>query len=311
MGFFSTVLMLTIVRDLFLFSCWAISIVSDVTAISNGLRNSTALAVPFVALAFTLLGFYFARRRATVKTIDIPIAKLDTGLEGFTIVQISDIHVGPTIKRRYVEKIVSAVNDLHPDLIALTGDLVDGSVEELAKDVRPIGQLSARHGTFFVTGNHEYYSGADSWIDEVRRLGLKVLMNQHVVIDHNGTRALVAGVTDFEAGSFDKAHESDPEKAIRGAPRDIAFRLLLAHQPRSATAAVKAGFTLQLSGHTHGGQFLPWHLLIRLQQPVVYGLAKLDDLWVYTSRGTGYWGPPIRLGAPSEITRLRLIGVPA
>jgi uncharacterized protein len=159
-----------------------------------------------------------------------------------------------------------------------------------------------------VTGNHEYYAGADKWVAEFRRLGLTVLLNEHVVVDHDGARAVIAGVTDYGAGSFDPAHKSDPAKAILGAPADIAFRLLLAHQPRSAPAASKAGFTLQLSGHTHGGQFLPWNFFVRLQQPFVAGLEKLNDLWVYTSRGTGYWGPPIRIAAPSEITRLRLLG---
>jgi predicted MPP superfamily phosphohydrolase len=307
MGFFSTLLMLTIARDLVLLTLWIIAAISNISGVAEAVRSSTALAVPLIALMLTALGFYFARRSAAVKTVDIPIVDLSAGLQGFTIVQISDIHVGPTIKRRYVEKIVRTVNDLRPDLIALTGDLVDGSVAELAHDVGPISELSARHGAFFVTGNHEYYSGADPWVDEVRRLGLRVLMNQHVVVDHNGARAVIAGVTDYGAGSFDQAHESDPAKAMAGAPRDVAFRLLLAHQPRSATAASKAGFTLQLSGHTHGGQFLPWNFFIRLQQPFVHGLAKLNDLWVYTSRGTGYWGPPIRLGAPSEITRLRLV----
>jgi len=158
-----------------------------------------------------------------------------------------------------------------------------------------------------VTGNHEYYSGADKWVAEFRRLGLTVLMNQHVVLDHDGARAVVAGVTDYNAGSFDPSHKSDPAAALRGAPDDAKVRLLLAHQPRSAAAAAEAGFTLQLSGHTHGGQFLPWNFFVRLQQPFVSGLDRLDGLWIYTSRGTGYWGPPKRLGAPSEITRVRLV----
>ena len=170
----------------------------------------------------------------------------------------------------------------------------------------PTHQLSER-GTFFVTGNHEYYSGAAAWVAELRRLGVQVLMNEHVVLRH-GTAALVlGGVTECNAQHYDPAQRSDPAAALAGAPASAGARVLLAHQPRSADAAERAGFQLQLSGHTHGGQFLPWNLFVRLQQPFTAGLHRLRSLWVYTSRGTGYWGPPKRLGAPSEITRLRLV----
>ncbi len=311
MGFFSSLLVLTALRDLLLLLLHVVNgLPGGATMPKADFPAISALFVPLLAILLTLLGVYNARRNAPVKIIDIPIAGLAAALNGFRIVQISDIHVGPTIKRDYVEKIVSTVNGLNADLIAVTGDVVDGSVPQLEADTQPLSGLSARHGTFFVTGNHEYYAGADTWIVEFRRLGFKVLMNEHVVVDHDGARAIVAGVTDYSGGSFDPAHASDPEKAMRGAPSDILFRLLLAHQPRTALAASEAGFTLQLSGHTHGGQFLPWQFFIRLQQPFVHGLAKLNDLWVYTSRGTGYWGPPIRLAAPSEVTLLRLVAQP-
>ncbi|HEX3141098.1 MAG TPA: metallophosphoesterase, partial [Rhizobacter sp.] len=139
-----------------------------------------------------------------------------------------------------------------------------------------------------------------------RRLGVHVLMNEHTVLQHGAAPLVVAGVADFSAHHFDPTHRSDPQAAIAGAPAGAA-RVLLAHQPRSAEAAERAGFQLQLSGHTHGGQFFPWNLFVPLQQPFTAGLHKLKSLWVYTSRGTGYWGPPKRLGAPSEITRLRLV----
>jgi hypothetical protein len=135
---------------------------------------------------------------------------------------------------------------------------------------------------------------------------LRVLLNEHVVLERNGAPFIIAGVTDYSAGQFDEAHRSDPAAALADAPNDVQLKVLLAHQPRTAPAAADAGYTLQLSGHTHGGQFFPWNFFVRLQQPFTAGLAKLDSLWVYTSRGTGYWGPPKRLGAPSEITRLRL-----
>jgi len=199
------------------------------------------------------------------------------------------------------------VNALRADVIAVTGDLVDGSVRELSSHTQPLSRLNARHGAFFVTGNHEYYSGAGAWTAEVTRLGLRVLTNEHVVLQHDGAALLLAGVSDYGSHHFDPAQRSDPAAAIAGAPAQASPRILLAHQPRSATAASAAGFDLQISGHTHGGQFWPWNLFVRLQQPFTAGLHRLNDLWIYISRGTGYWGPPNRFGVPSEITRLRLV----
>jgi hypothetical protein len=158
-----------------------------------------------------------------------------------------------------------------------------------------------------VTGNHEYYAGAGPWIAEFRRLGLNVLLNEHAVLTHDGAPLVIAGVTDFSSHHFNPQQRSDPAAALAGAPANAGARILLAHQPRSASAAATAGYDLQLSGHTHGGQFWPWNLFVRFQQPFTAGLHKLNQLWVYVSRGTGYWGPPNRFGAPSEITRLRLV----
>jgi predicted MPP superfamily phosphohydrolase len=306
-GSFSSLFVLTVVRDVGLLAGSAMSGSIVAAASLAGFRSDSALAVPILAALFTLVGFVNARRRARVRRVDVPIADLPAALHGFSIAQISDIHVGATIKRDYLNGIVDAVNDLGADMIAVTGDLVDGSVAQLAPHTEPLSRLSARHGAFFVTGNHEYYSGAHAWVSEVRRLGLSVLMNEHVVLQHEGAAVVVAGVTDYSAGHFDPAHRSDPAAAIAGAPSDAGVRLLLAHQPRSAFAAAPAGFDLQLSGHTHGGQFFPWIFLVRLQQPFTAGLHRLGKLWVYISRGTGYWGPPKRLGAPSEITYLRLV----
>jgi predicted MPP superfamily phosphohydrolase len=237
----------------------------------------------------------------------VPINNLPAALAGFQLVQISDIHIGPTIRGDYLRRIVSAVNRLRPDMVAITGDLVDGSVSELGPHVAPLAELVSRHGSYFVTGNHEYYSGAHSWIAELRRLGVTVLMNDHVVLRHDGALAVVGGVTDYNAAHFDPTHRSNPLAAIAGAPSDAGVKILLAHQPRSAPAAADAGFDLQLSGHTHGGQFMPWNFFVKLQQPFVAGLHRLRQLWVYTSRGTGYWGPPKRFGAPSEITLITLV----
>jgi uncharacterized protein len=307
MGSFSSLLVLTFLREVGLLVALAASPSLLKASWLPGIRAYSAVAVPILAGLLTVVGLINARRRAKVRSVDVPIADLPAALHGFTIAQISDIHIGPTIKRGYVDAIVDAVNDLKADMIAVTGDLVDGSVRQLSRHTEPMSRLSARHGTYFVTGNHEYYSGVHGWVVELRRLGLRVLMNEHVVLRHDGADLVIAGVTDYSAHHFDRSHRSDPSAALARAPSDAAVKVLLAHQPRSAFEAAPAGFHLQLSGHTHGGQFLPWNLFVRLQQPFTAGLHRLGNLWVYTSRGTGYWGPPKRLFAPSEITRLRLV----
>ena len=305
-GFFSSVLVLTILRDLLLL----VGIFALSAQALHSLQTASATGVGVLAIIATALGFASARRRARIVNVDVPIRGLPVALQGFSIAQISDIHVGSAIRRNYVDAIVDAVNGLRPDLIAVTGDVVDGSVPELAAHTAPLGRLRARHGAFFVTGNHEYYSGEMAWTAEFRRLGLKVLLNEHTVLSHDGAPLVVAGVTDFSAHHFNPAQRSDPAAALAGAPSNAGAKILLAHQPRSAHAAATAGYDLQLSGHTHGGQFWPWNLFLRLQQPFTAGLHRLNELWVYVSRGTGYWGPPNRFGAPSEITRLRLILAP-
>lgn len=302
MGFFSSLFVFTLLRDVLLLIAWR-PLSPDHYQV---LVSASAAGVVAFAVFATAVGLLNARRRARVKNVEIPLRDLPPALHGFTIAQISDVHVGPTIKRGYVDAIVTAVNALDADLIAVTGDLVDGSVKDLAPHTEPLSKLRARHGVYFVTGNHEYYSGERAWTAELRRLGLRVLENEHVVVKHEGASLVVAGVTDFSAHHFDPARKSSPAAAMAGAPADAGARILLAHQPRSAAAASAAGFDLQLSGHTHGGQFWPWNLFVRFQQPFTAGLHRLNDLWVYISRGTGYWGPPKRFGAPSEITHLRL-----
>jgi predicted MPP superfamily phosphohydrolase len=302
-GAFSSLLALTLARDLAL----AVSAVLNAAALGEALRFRGALAVPILAALATAVGYFNARIRAPIRRVNVPIVGLPPALNGFSIVQITDLHVGASIKRRFLDRVVEAANRLQADMIAITGDLADGSVRELRRHTEPLSRLSARHGTYFVTGNHEYYSGVHDWIAEMRRLGLSVLMNEHVVLEHQGTSVVVAGVTDYSAGYFEPSHRSDPAAALAGAPTNAGVRLLLAHQPRSAFAAAPVGFDLQLSGHTHGGQIFPWKYLVRLQQPFTCGLHRVGSLWVYVSRGTGYWGPPKRLGAPSEITYVRLV----
>jgi hypothetical protein len=302
-GFFSSVLVLTLLRELALLPALVLLAAGSFQRV----QTVSAALVAGLAILATVAGFAGARRRARVVEVEVPLRNLPAALHGFSIAQISDVHVSATIRRTYVKRIVDAVNALEPDMIAMTGDFVDGPVSELAPHTAPLAQLKAAHGAFFVTGNHEYYSGAKAWTAEFRRLGLHVLLNEHTIIEHNGAPVLVAGVTDFSAHHFNAAQRSDPHAALAGAPSNAAAKILLAHQPRSAEAAAKAGFDLQLSGHTHGGQFWPWTLFVRFQQPFTAGLHRLNALWVYVSRGTGYWGIPNRFGAPSEITRLRLV----
>ena len=307
LGLFSSLFVLTVLRDSLLLVLWLATLAVPGEQSLEHAALATAVAVPSLGLVITLLGYANARRTARVVTVTVPVAGLPAALHGFTIVQISDIHVGTTIRERFVEGIVEAVNHLKPDLVAITGDLVDGTVAELGAQVAPLRRLVSPCGSYFVTGNHEYYSGVHPWLAELGRLGIRVLHNEHVVIERGGAKLVLAGVPDYNAGHFEREHRSDPQAALAGAPPDAAVKVLLAHQPRSATAAAQAGFDLQLSGHTHGGQFLPWTFFVRFQQPFTAGLHRVGKLRVYVSRGTGYWGPPKRFGAPSEITRIRLV----
>ncbi|MEZ0260758.1 MAG: metallophosphoesterase [Alphaproteobacteria bacterium] len=250
-----------------------------------------------VMVALTVvIGMWQALGGPKVKRIEIKLKDLPDTFDGFTIAQISDLHVGPTIGRRYAQKVVNMTNGLKADMIALTGDFVDGNVDDLATGVAPLAQLKAPDGVFFVTGNHEFYWDAQAWIEKFRQLGARVLLNEHEVIKRGGQSIVIAGILDLSAG-----HRSDPVEALRGTrPEDII--ILLAHQPGSYAAAHKAGVDLQLSGHAHGGQYFPFSLVIRFFQKYHQGLNLHDSMYVYVSNGTGYWGPPLRTFVPAEIT---------
>jgi hypothetical protein len=262
------------------------------------MSNAGVLAFAGILTAY---GNHEARRRPGIVNLTVPIPGLPEEFSGFRIVQITDIHAGLTVKRDWIETIVREVRALQPDLIAFTGDLADGTVAHLRDDVAPFGELQAPHGKFFVTGNHEYYSGAEAWVEESRRLGYDVLLNEHRLVHRGGGSLALAGVTDFTGGRFLPHHRSDPKAAIENAPPD-AVKILLAHQPRTLYEAESLGFHMMISGHTHGGQFFPWNLVAAVGQPYLSGLHRHKGTWVYVSRGTGYWGPPVRLGARSEIT---------
>lgn len=268
--------------------------------------RTIAGAVTAAAGTLTAVALRSALGPVAVKRVPVMLARLPSALSGFTLVQLTDIHVGPTIGRAFIETIVARTNALNPDLIAITGDLVDGTVEDLRDSVAPLGQLRARHGVYFVTGNHEYFSGATPWIAELTRLGIRCLRNERVSIGEGVDSFELAGVDDRSGARFgEPGHGEDLDKALAALDPEREV-VLLAHQPKSVFAAARLGVGLQISGHTHGGQIWPFSYLVRLQQPFVAGLHRHEGAQVYVSRGTGYWGPPMRLGAPAEITQLVL-----
>jgi hypothetical protein len=258
-----------------------------------------------VAGASVAKGMISARGEHEVVDVEFHLAKLPRELDGFTIVQLSDLHTGMTIDRDFVQRVVDHANALEPDLIALTGDLIDGKVEDLRDDIAPLAQLRAKHGVYAVTGNHEYYAGVDAWIAEITRLGARYLRNELVTIRSGSAAFDLAGVDDHSADGY-PGHGEDLAAAT--AQRDPSRALvLLAHQPRQVRRAARHGVDLQLSGHTHGGQIWPWHYIVKLQQGgLLAGRYQQDDTQLYVTRGCGYWGPPVRLGAPLEITRVIL-----
>jgi predicted MPP superfamily phosphohydrolase len=262
-----------------------------------------SLGVSFVLAA---IGFAQTMRGPVVRQVEIPMRHLHTDLIDLTIAQISDLHVGPTIRRRYVECVVRDVLALKPDLIAITGDLADGHAARLAYHVAPLQDLCAPLGIYFVTGNHEYYWGAEQWLDKIVELGGVPLIDRNVTVTRGEAKLLIGGVADTSAPHFIASHRSDPSlAAVTDESPD--FRLLLAHRPDSCDAAAAAAFDLQLSGHTHGGQFFPFNIVVRLAHRYHRGLVRHHGMWLYVSSGTGYWGPPHRFLVPAEITLLRLV----
>lgn len=297
---------------LFALSLASVAAVDLVSALASPLTHSKGWGPIEVAAVGALVvpafawGAIRALGKATVEKIDVPVANLPAELEGYRIVQVSDLHVGDTVGRAWTRRLVDQVNALQPDAVAITGDVADGSAARIRDEVAPLGGLKAKDGVFFCTGNHEYFNGLGGWLAEMRRLGFHVLLNEHRVIHRGPARLVIAGATDHDGGGFVEGHESRPDLAFEGAPQG-APRILLAHQPRTAYQAGGLGIDLQLSGHTHGGQFFPWKHFVRLQQPALAGMADIGGVRVYTHRGTGFWGPPLRILAPPEIAELRLV----
>lgn len=298
MGAFGLLLVSFAVTDLGLW-LWARGAVVDAS-----LLHARTLGVVGVVLPALAWGFAVARR-PEVKRVEVPIAGLPKALDGFKLVQLSDVHIGETLDRRFAQAVTDQVNALGADAVVITGDLVDGSVARLHDEVEPLAQLRGKHGVFYVTGNHEYYHGGAAWEAEGRRLGFHVLHNEHRVVGDGDARLVIGGVTDVEGARFSQAHAPDVAQAFHGAPSGVP-RVLLSHQPRFAKRASGHQVSLMLSGHTHGGQMFPFMFFVKLQQPVIGGFKVLSGVPTYTSNGTGYWGPPFRLGPRGEITEVVL-----
>jgi uncharacterized protein len=296
MAWVSFLLVLTLARDILLFAASALQF-ERIHAVVGQLGVPAVLVGSLLAMA---LGAATALRGPRVEKVAVRVPGLHRDLEGLRIVQISDLHVGRSIRRGYVERTVERARSLAPELVALTGDMVDGPVERLAAHVAPLAALTEGGHAFFVLGNHDCYSGADAWIAHWREMGARVLLNEHAVL-RKGAATLVVG------GVVDPAYRvRRPEISLEHAP-SADFRLLLAHNPKLAPLGAGAGFDLQLSGHTHGGQFFPWTLAVRLvHAPHVAGLSREGSMWVYVSAGTGSWGPPVRFGTSPEITLVTL-----
>ncbi len=267
------------------------------------LSRGIAVIVAGIGIVGTVAGLISALGAVDVRHVRVKLQRLPEELAGYRMVQLSDLHIGPTLGRDWVLRLVERVNELQPHAVVITGDLVDGSVERLREHVAPLADLRARDGVFFVTGNHEYYAGADAWLRELETLGVRPLRNELVPLGQDGKTFDLAGVDDWQA--FGQGHGPDLARALENRDDSRAL-VLLAHQPRQIHEAERRGVDLMLSGHTHGGQIVPWNFMVRFQQPYIAGLAKHGNAQIYVSRGTGFWGPPMRVLAPAEITLLEL-----
>ena len=271
--------------------------------------RSRLVAVAVLAVVVVLLawGYAEAMRVPRVRKLDVAIARLGRGLDGLRVALITDTHYGPIDRARWSAAVVARVNELDADVVCHVGDIADGTVDIREEQARPLASVAATSTRVYVTGNHEYFSEAQGWLDYMESIGWAALHNRHVTVERDGDRLIVAGVDDATAkASGDRGHGANLKSALTGADPTLPV-LLLAHQPKQVAHAARAGIDLQVSGHTHGGQIWPFNFLVRLDQPVVEGLSRHGErTQLYTSRGTGFWGPPFRVFAPSEITLLTL-----
>ncbi|GAA2906439.1 metallophosphoesterase [Actinoplanes cyaneus] len=286
----------------------ALGLVLALAGVGGPVRSRVVAGlVLLVSVVLLLWGHREAMRVSRVRNIDVTIPRLGRGLDGLRVVLITDTHYGPIDRSRWSRGVVEVINSLNPDVVAHTGDIADGEVPQRISQASPLGDVRASMARVYVTGNHEYMSGAQGWVEYMSSLGWEALHNRHLVVSRGGDSLIVAGVDDRTAASSGvPGHHMDHEAALAGTDPDLPV-LLLAHQPQQITGAVAHGIDLQLSGHTHGGQMWPFHYLVRIDQPVLQGLTRHSGrTQLYTSRGTGFWGPPFRIFAPSEITLLTL-----
>lgn len=305
-GLLSHLFMATLLKDVIFLGWWWVS-PATFDAQEMWLNSWVSWFVFFICLAANLWGAQTAYEGPEVREVTVDGRTDPSSTQEIRLVQISDVHIGPLIKEKYVDHVVLKVNSLKPDVVAVTGDLGDARPEHVEEDLEPFKRLEPKWGTFYVTGNHEYYWSVDGWLHAAKSLGMKVLFNHGELLPKSGARPVwIAGVPDISAHRLRKDHVHDVAAAAKGAPAE-AFKILLAHQPRSCFDAEKNGFDLMLSGHTHGGQYFPFTMMVHWFNPFSQGLGRLKKLWVYVNVGTGFWGPPLRLGVTSEITLMRIL----
>ena len=263
------------------------------------LARGTAIFAGLTAAGITGYGVRTALGPPQLDRVQLPLAKLPRAMDGTRLAVVSDIHLGPLTGSRHAGRIVDLINSVDADVVCIVGDLVDGTVAELGRFAEPLAHIRSRRGAYFVTGNHEYYSGYQEWVAEVARLGVRPLRNERLELDGLD----LAGINDIGGADFGDGPDLGRALGDRDTSRPV---VLMAHQPRAAFDAAPYGVDLQVSGHTHGGQMAPFNLLVPLQQPVTSGLGKVDGVPVYVTNGAGFWGPPVRVGAPPQVTVIEL-----
>lgn len=302
LGMISSLVGLALLRDAVLLVMWAVFGAETF----QKWQESTRGTIGFVfAGLMTLIGVVWAKRGLRIRHVKVPIRDLPPALEGFRIAQISDLHIGATIGRSYVQKVVRLVRSLDPDVTVLTGDIIDGPPDQVGPAVDLLGELPPKDQVFYVPGNHEYYWDLDRHLKAIEKLGIHVLLNRGRKLQHKDSSVWVGGVTDPAGQMRGPEHAPQVPKAFEGG-EDLDFKLLLSHRPHLVEEAARVGFHLQLSGHTHGGQFFPWTYVVRFAHRYFLGLMQFENTWIYVNPGTGSWGPPLRLGTTPEVTHLTL-----
>ena len=270
------------------------------------LHLKSAFVLVLTALLIGAYGLWQGTASPQLRRFDLPLANLPPELEGLRIVHITDTHIGPIFHASRTEELVERINDLDPDLVLITGDIVDGSVRELRADTAPLAKLEARYGVWACVGNHEYFSGFAQWMARFAELGVRVLVNEHAVVRIGARPLVIAGVSD-EAAARCGMEMPDIDKALAGAPPH-APRILLVHRPKESAEYARRGVSAQFSGHTHGGQVLLVQPLVQaLNGSYLHGLYMVNGMTLHVSAGAALWGGyPVRFGVPPEFALIRL-----